>query len=203
MHPKQRLFLIASLAMVLVTACELTPSRPEDVFTVYREKMRAGQILEARKLLIPQSLSLAESLATKYKLDTPPENLAILNVLDPQSSPMPTSVEDTFALLNVRTIRGTPKMARLVRDNAKSPWKVSLNEELTALETFLEAQEALETLREKAGDYAASWKAFNDQLERINVVEEPPAATMGQKTQKKTPRKPASRRSNQGKASNP
>jgi hypothetical protein len=202
MPPKGRLYVLASLALVFLAACELTPSRPEDVFTVYREKMRAGELQEARKLLAPQSSALAESLAATYKLDAPPENLALLNVLDPQSSPIVTVVEDTFALLNVRTLRGAPKMIRLVRENPNARWKINLNEELTSLETFLEAQAALETMREKAGDYAASWKAFHDQLERINIPEDPPAA-MGQKAPKPFPKKPASRRNNQSRSSNP
>ncbi len=194
--------MFAFLTTVFVAACELTPTRPEDVFIVYREKMRAGELIEARKLLVPASASLAETLANKYKLDTQPENVAILNVIDPQSSPIPTVVEETFALLNVRTIRGKPKMIRLTRDSSKSPWKINLNEELTALGTFLEAQMALETMKEKAGDYAASWKAFNDQLERINIAEEPTPGT-GQKPQKSPPKKPALRRTNQGKTPQP
>lgn len=201
MHSKHSLFILAYLAMVLIYSCELTPTRPEDVFTVYRERMRRGEVIEARKLLFFESSSLALLLASKYKLDSPPENIAILNVLDPQTSPTPTVVEDTFALLNVRTIRGTPKMIRLVRQDAKSAWKINLNEELTALQTFLEAQAALETMREKAGDYAASWKAFNDQLERINIIDEP-ASKQGQKAQKQPPsKKPALRKGNLDKGS--
>ncbi len=195
MRRKERLYVIAVLTLLFLAACELTPSRPEDVFTVYREKMRAGQLHEARKLLAPQSATLVEALAATYKLDAPPENLALMNILDPQSSPVVTVVEDAFALLNVRTMRGAPKMIRLIRETPKSHWKINLNEELTSLETFLEAQAALETMRDKAGDYAASWKAFNDQLERINIPEEPPAA-MGRKAPKPSPKKPASRRNN-------
>ncbi|MGC8907388.1 MAG: hypothetical protein ACP5M0_08090 [Desulfomonilaceae bacterium] len=202
MRRNGRLYVLASLALVFLAACELAPSRPEDVFTVYREKMRAGELREARKLLSPQSAALAESLAAAYKLDAPPENLALLNILDPQSAPIVTVVEDAFALLNVRTLRGAPKMIRLVRETPKSPWKINLNEELTSLETFLEAQAALETMREKAGDYAASWKAFHDQLERINIPEEPSAAA-SQKPSKPSPKKPGSRRNNQGRAAHP
>jgi hypothetical protein len=174
----------------LVFGCELAPSRPEDVFTVFRERMKSGDLGEARKLLSDESRSLVESLNKKYKLEMPPEDLAILNLLDPQSNPTVTMVEEKFALLRVRTLRGAPRMVRLVRNDSKANWKINLNEELESLASFLEAQTALEMLRDRAGDYAATWRAFSDQLDRINIFEEPKGRfpAPGKPTQKDGPR---------------
>ncbi len=182
---------ILIVATFLVFGCELAPSRPEDVFTVFRERMKSGNLGEARKLLSDESRSLVESLNKKYKLEMPPEDLAILNLLDPQSNPTVTMVEEKFALLKVRTLRGAPRMVRLVRNDAKANWKINLNEELESLAYFLEAQTALEMLRDRAGDYAASWRAFSDQLDRINIIEEPKgqSSATGKPTRKDVPRK--------------
>jgi len=171
--------------------CELTPSRPEDVFTVFRERMKSGNVEQARTLLSDDSRSLVESLRDKYKLEMPPEDLAILNSLDPQGVPTVTMVEEKFALLKVRTLRGAPRMIRLVRTDGRGNWKINLTEELTSLEAFLGAQNALEMLRDTAGDYAATWKAFSDQLDRITIIEDPKdqVSSPAKPARKETPRK--------------
>lgn len=172
------------ILVVLVTGCDLTPSRPEDVFTVFRERMKSGNLATARTLLSDESRSMVESLRNKYKLEMPPENLAILNSLDPQGIPTVTMAEEKFALLKVRTLRGAPRMVRVVRDEVRGNWKINLTEELASLEAFLETQNALEMLRDTAGDYAATWKAFSDQLDRITILEDP-------KEQQAAPGRPA------------
>ncbi len=68
------------------------------------------------------------------------------------------------------------------RRKSGDKWQIDLTEELEAFRTFLEARKALEEIKEQAGEYAASLKAFSDQLQRINVPDQP-------KTQPKKPKK--------------
>lgn len=137
--------------------------------------MKADKIAEARALLSDPSKSLAEKLAAEYKLRQPPEDLALLSILDPVTPPTVMKVEDTYALIQVRTLKGDLRLVRMVRANAGSAWKVDLTEELKALEAFLEARQALDMMREEAGEYAESWKAFNEQLGKMGPPEPPPA----------------------------
>lgn len=186
--------LAAALPLLFLSAaligCELVPARPEAVFIVYRDRMKSQNLAEARKLLTKESSGLALDLTARYKLVRPPEETALLNILDPQSSPVATLSEGTFALIQVRTLKGGLRLIRLVRENAHSPWHINITEELSALQTFLEAQAALESMRERAGDYAASLRAFSDQLDRMNVTDDPEAKAQVQKP----PPKPRSSR---------
>jgi hypothetical protein len=164
------------LTIALLVGCDLVPKRPEAVLVLYRDRMKAEELDEARKLLSDDSRDLVKSLIETYGMDRPPENLALLNVLDPVTPPLVTKAEDTFALLQVRTLRGGVRLVRLVRDNPDASWRLDLTEELRALGKYLGTRSALDTVREQAGEYAASWKAFSDQLTRMRVVE-PSSAT--------------------------
>lgn len=192
------LVILLCLAGMLHSGCELVPSRPEAVFIVYRDRMKSGNVSEARKFLTEESRKLALAIGTQYKLELPAEDFAFLNILDPQNNPVATVSEDKFALLQVRTIRGGVRMIRLIRENTSSPWKINIVEELKALEGFLEAQAALEMMRDKAGEYAASWKAFSDQLDRMTVSEEPAEKSL----RPKQPKKPKSRASDRDRKGN-
>jgi hypothetical protein len=112
-------------------------------------------------------------LESTYRLRQPPENLALLNILDPVGSPVVMKEGDASALLQARTLKGGLRLIRLVRSDEKSPWKIDMVEELAALRVFLEARGALDMIREQAGEYAAFWKAFTDQLGRMRAPEEP------------------------------
>ncbi|MEJ2719119.1 MAG: hypothetical protein P8182_18630, partial [Deltaproteobacteria bacterium] len=164
--------LIAGIA--LLGGCELIPAKPEAVFVLYRERMKAGDIKQARALLTDESSALAIKLASRFKLKQPPEDLALLNALDPVSPPLVMKQGDTYALLQARTLKGGLRLIHLVRPDKKAPWKIDLTEELNALHKFLEAREALNMIREQAGEYASFWRAFKDQLERMKVPESRP-----------------------------
>ncbi len=160
--------------LAVLTGCDLTPSKPEAVFILYRDRMKSDRVEEARKLLTEESRNLATSVAAKYKLKQEPENLALLNVLDPMSIPLVMKEEDNEALLQLRTLKGGLRLVRLVRKDRKSPWHIDILAELKAFVDFLEVRSALDMMREQAGEYAASWKAFDNQLRRMQVVEAPP-----------------------------
>ncbi len=165
-----------SIAVLFLTGCNLVPNTPDGVFAIYRDRMKSGNLEQARSLLSEDSLKLVSAIASDYKLKEPPENMALLNALDPGSTPTVLKTTDNLALLNVRTLKGGSRMVRLVKSNADAPWKMDLSEELTAFQSFLQTQQALDMIREQAGEYAASWKAFNDRLGQIKVVEPPAAA---------------------------
>jgi len=158
---------ILVLVSVLLSGCQLVPSKPDAVFILYRDRMKTESIVEARDLLSDKSRALAEGLASQYKLDQPPEALALLSALDPTSVPTVMQSEDTLALLQVRTLKGGLRIVRMVRKDASGAWKLDMTEELASLKSFLNARSALETMKDQAGEYAASWKAFNDQYNRI------------------------------------
>jgi hypothetical protein len=164
--------LVAGIA--LLGGCELIPAKPEAVFVLHRERMKAGDIKEARALLSDESRTLATNLASRFKLDQPTENLALLNALDPVSPPLVMKQGDTYALLQARTLKGGLRLIHLVRPDKKAPWKIDLTEELNALRKFLETRDALDMIREQAGEYASFWRAFNDQLERMKVPQPRP-----------------------------
>lgn len=159
----------ALLAIGLLAGCELMPSKPESVFILYRDRMKAEKIAEAREILSEQSRELAAKLTREYRLKQPPENLALLNVLDPVSPPLSVKSEDTQAQLQLRGLKGGTRVITLVRRDTESPWQIEITGELKALENFLGARRALDTMREQASEYAASWKAFTTQLERMKV----------------------------------
>jgi hypothetical protein len=163
---------IAGIAVL--SGCELVPVKPEAVFVLYRDRMKAGDLKEARALLSDQSRTLAINLGSKFKLKQPAENLALLNALDPVSPPLVMKQGDTYALLQARTLKGGLRLIHLVRTDKKAAWKIDLVEELNALRKFLETRDALNMIREQAGEYAAFWRAFNDQLQRMRVPEPRP-----------------------------
>jgi len=167
---------VVRLAACLVIAaallgCELVPTKPDAVFVLYRDRMKAENLDQARELLSDESKNVVFELTSQFKLKQPPENLSALNVLDPVATPTVVKVEDTSAILQVRTLKGGLRIVRLVRKDPNSPWRIDLFEELKSLKTFLEASSALDLMREQAGEYAAAWKAFSDQLGRIQVPE--------------------------------
>ncbi len=88
-------FILAMMATLVVASCNLTPSKPEAVIMVYRDKMRSGKVDQARELLSEQSRFTAQSLDKDYKLAQSAENLSLLNALDPLNMPTPVSVEDS------------------------------------------------------------------------------------------------------------
>jgi hypothetical protein len=161
------------LATLFLTGCNLVPNAPDGVFALYRDRMKSGNLEQARALLSEDSLKLVSGLTSDYKLREPPENMALLNALDPGSPPTVLKTTDSLALLNARTLKGGSRMVRLVRANAEAPWKVDISEELSAFQSFLQTQQALNMMREQAGEYAASWKAFNDRLSQMSVAEPP------------------------------
>jgi hypothetical protein len=176
----------ALLVIGLLAGCELIPTKPESVFILYRDRMKAEKIAEARELLSEESKQLAVKLARDYHLKQPPENLALLNVLDPVSPPLSVKSEDTEALLQLRGLKGGMRHIKLVRRDADAPWKIDITSELKALQNFLGAQRALDTMREQASEYAASWKAFSTQLQRMKV----PASNVGKQGAEKTVGRP-------------
>lgn len=163
------LLAIAALAASSLSGCQLAPRKPEDVFTVYREHMNAGRIDQARELLTPDSKELTARIAGDFTLTEVPEKLALFNALDPVSPPLIMKQGDNYTLLQVRTLKGGVRLVRLVRKDAQSPWKIDLSEELAALRRFLRARGILDMFREQAGEYAESWKAFTDQLEKMKI----------------------------------
>lgn len=189
------------LVVFLLAGCELVPTKPDVVLTLYRDRMKSENLPAARELLSEPSRSLVEQLVSRYNLKQPPENLALINILDPVTPPSVMKSEDTYALLQVRTLKGDFRLVRLIRKDSSAPWKVDMTEELKALEAFMEARGTLELMREQAGEYAESWKAFNEQLGKMHLAEpeapKPPAAPKQLKkprekpaTSKQPPRKP-------------
>jgi hypothetical protein len=55
----------------------------------------------------------------------------------------------------------------MVQEGEKPKWKVDLTRELSDLRSFLEVRQALDMIREQAGEFAATLKAFNEQIERF------------------------------------
>lgn len=191
----------ALVAVVFLCGCNLTPARPDAIFTVYRDRMKSENIAEARKLLTDKSRELAVSLESTFKLRQSPEDLALLNALDPVSQASIVEQTDTSLLLQVRTLKGGVRLVRLTRPDSSAAWKIDLTEELTSLQSFLQASRALEEVREQAGEFAATWKAFSDRLSTMPQPEPPavaaqppkpapkPKPTNTKKTRKRTDRK--------------
>ncbi len=164
------------LGGLFLVGCNLVPSTPDGLFVLYRDRMKSGNLDQARALLSDDSRRLVSALTEDYKLKESPESMALLNALDPANPPTVLKTTDTLALLNVRTLKGGTRLVRLTRSNADDTWKIDISDELSSLRSFLQTQQALDMIREQAGEYAASWKAFNDRLERMSVIE-PPAPT--------------------------
>lgn len=154
--------------------------------------MKSENLSAARDLLSDSSRAVVDQLVSKYNLKQPPEDLALINILDPVTQPSVMKAEDTYALLQVRTLKGDFRLIRLTRKDPGAPWKIDITEELRALESFLQARGTLELMREQAGEYAESWKAFNEQLGKMNVPEpESPKPQAPPKQLKKSQEKPA------------
>lgn len=174
-HPFSRVMSACGLAAVLLLfGCDLVPSKPDAVFVLYRDRMKSEKLNDARKLLSEESRVLSAKLTQDFELKEPPENLALLNVLDPVTPPVVTQSEPTSVLLQVRTLKGGVRLVRLVRSKRDSPWTIDLTQELDALNKFLSTRRALDNVREQAGEFASSWRAFSDQLGRMRVTEPPP-----------------------------
>jgi hypothetical protein len=165
---------IATFICVCWSGCDLIPRKPEDVFVVYRKRMINEQLEEARQLLSKSSLDLVKQLERNFKLDQSPEDLALLNILDPTSPPLIKSSDDTTTILQVRTLTAGLRLVRITRKSKDSHWKVDLTQELTNLQKFLTIRDALEKYRGQAGAFAGAWKSFMDQLEKMKGVRPPP-----------------------------
>lgn len=163
-----------SAAAVLFCGCQLVPTQPDAVFVLYRERMKTQNLDEARSLLSNDSRRLALELAAEHKLQQPPESLALLNALDPTAAPVVMKSEEMAALLQLRTLKGGLRLIRLIRKDPNSPWRIDMSDELRSLQSFLEARGTLDMIREQAGEYAATYKAFNNQLEKMHVTPPPP-----------------------------
>lgn len=172
---------------LFLVGCNLVPSTPDGLFVLYRDRMKSGNLDQARALLSDDSRKLVSALTEDYKLKESPESMALLNALDPANAPTVLKTTDTLALINVRTLKGGTRLVRLTRSGAEATWKIDISDELSSLRSFLQTQQALDMIREQAGEYAASWKAFNDRLERMHVVE--PSAQTPEPT-KAIPMKP-------------
>jgi len=180
-------FLGGILAGLFLVGCNLVPSTPDGLFLLYRDRMKSGNLDQARALLSDDSRKLVSALSSDYKLNESPESMALLNALDPATTPTVLKTTDTLALLNVRTLKGGTRLIRLTRPNVDGAWQIDISEELSTFRSFLQTQQALDMIREQAGEYAASWKAFSDRLGRMNVIE--PAAPRPEPS-KASPMKP-------------
>ncbi|MGB6066503.1 MAG: hypothetical protein WBG50_17000 [Desulfomonilaceae bacterium] len=176
-------------AAVILCGCQLVPHQPEAVFVLYRDRMKSENLGKARSLLTSDSRRLALQLASDHKLKQAPEFLALLNALDPLSTPVVMKSDETSALLQLRTLKGGLRLVRLIRKDPSSPWKIDITEELQSLQSFLEARSTLDMIREQAGEYAATYRAFSDQLDKMHVSEPPPVKAATLKSPAPKPRK--------------
>lgn len=164
---------IMIVAVAVLTSCDMAPVKPEEVFILYRERMNHQNVNlnETRKLFSQDSLSLVTQIEQKHKLNQPPENVALLNILDPITPPGVVKVDESLAILQVRTLKGGNRLIRLVRSEQNSPWKIDITEELKSLQAFLDAREALNALQQQAGEFAASWRDLENQLGKLGGPE--------------------------------
>jgi hypothetical protein len=170
----KRMRIILLLGFAFLSACNLVPAKPEAVFDLYRDHMRQGRITDARGLLTDGTVAQIRSIESKYQLPQAPEELALLNSLDPGTPPSVMKVEETTASLQVRTLKGALRLIRISRTTPEQPWKLDFTEELEALDLFLKGRAALDSIREQAGEFAAAWRAFNDQIAEMNVPQKAP-----------------------------
>ncbi len=182
----------------ILASCQLIPSKPDAVFVLYRDRMRSENLTEARQLLDSESRKLVTSLESEYKLDQPPEALALLNALDPTATPVVMQTEDNLSLVQIRTLKGGQRTVRIVRKDSGSPWSLDISAELKSLKAFLDARNALEMMRDQAGEYAAGWRAFNEQMKRMppSEPESAPAPPPKQHLQKPPAKKPTPKKEN-------
>lgn len=181
------LSILCILLAIVFTGCDLAPAKPEEAFIVYRDLMKNAQTSNARQMLSQDTLNLVNNIEANFHLDQPAENVAFLNMLDPTAPPVILTTEETRATLETRTLKGTNKTVTMIRQDHKSKWKVDLVQELGLLENFLAARKTLDSMQEQAGEYAATWKAMDNQLNKKVV----PEADKESKDQKKNqPKKP-------------
>lgn len=170
-HATVKLIVALLIALCLIS-CGLLPRKPSVVFVSYRDHMREGNVEEARKSLTSESRKMVVEMSRRYALKNPPENLAILNTLDPVSPPETVKVtQGGAATLRVRTLRGGVRLIKMKQEGERPKWKIDLTNELSELSSFLEVRRALNMIREQAGEYAATLKAFNEQIERFSEEE--------------------------------
>ena len=170
-HLTLKIMSVVILSIVVLTGCDLAPAKPEEAFSVYRDKMKNGQLASARQMLSPESISIIQRIESNHSMDQPAENVAVLNTLDPTVLPSVIKMEETQALLETRTLKGTNKVISLLRSGSKDKWKVDWVEELTQLENFLAARKTLDAMQEQAGEFAATWKAMDRQLNKKAIPE--------------------------------
>lgn len=191
-HHALKILLSVIFAAVVLSGCDLAPAKPEEVFNVYRDKMKSGQLTSARQMLSPETLKIVERIESNHHLDQPSENIAVLNTLDPTLVPSIVKIEETQALLEARTLKGSNKPISLKRAGAKDKWKVDWVDELSQLENFLAARKTLDSMQEQAGEFAATWKAMDNQLGKKVVGEAEKESRETFKDQKKLqPKKPS------------
>ncbi len=166
--------MVMAVWVITMGGCDLVPQKPEAVFVLFRDRMKQGKVNEARTLLTMESNDLALSLKSKYRLrkdsaeeSKEPEDLALLNMLDPLGEPVVLKAGEEYAVLQVRTLKGGVVVVRLVKQDPKTGWKIDLKDELSALESHLVVQGAFGMVRDLAGEFAAALKAFNTQIERM------------------------------------
>ncbi len=165
------LFILVSLVGLALSSCDLPPAKPDEAFTVYRERMKNAQTVNAREMLSEDTRNMLQKIESGFHLDQPAENIAFLNMLDPTVPPTPLTVEEKRAVLELRTLKGTNKSVTLIRSDSKGKWKVDLVNELNILENFLSARKTLDAMQEQAGEFAATWKAMDSHLSRKVVPE--------------------------------
>jgi hypothetical protein len=163
-------------AALLFWGYELVPSQADVVFVLYRDRMKAQDLDEARSLLSDASRKLALKLAAEYKLEQPPESLALLNALDDSAAPVVIKSEEMSTLLQLRTLKGGLRLVRLIRKDSNSPWRIDILGELRSLQSFLGVRWSLKMLLSQANEYAATYYAFSNQIGKMHII--PPSLTM-------------------------
>ncbi|MFH0959758.1 MAG: hypothetical protein V1897_13760 [Pseudomonadota bacterium] len=158
---------ILILFVIMMASCDMAPVKPEEVFVLCRERINSGNFLEARKLVSANSLNLVKQIEENYKLDQTPEHIVLFNIIDPVAPPILVKADDVTAVLELRTLKGGKRRIGLTRADQKSPWKVDITDELKSLQSFLVAREALSSLQQQAGEFAASWRALENQLQKM------------------------------------
>jgi hypothetical protein len=172
------LAIIGAFAAValLFWAYELVPTQADVVFVLYRDRMKAQDLDEARSLLSNDSRKLAMKLAAEYKLEQPPESLALLNALDDSAAPVVMKSEEMSTLLQLRTLKGGPRLVRLIRKDSNSPWRIDILGELRSLQSFLGVRGSFKMLLNLGNEYAATYYAVSNQIGKMHII--PPSLTM-------------------------
>ncbi len=197
-HNAFKILFFVILSAVVLPGCDLAPAKPEEAFNVYRDKMKSGQLTSARQMLSTETLNIIQRIESNHHLDQPSENIAVLNTLDPTVFPSVVKIEETQALLEAKTLKGTNKQINLFRSDSKGKWKVDWVYELNQLENFLAARKTLDSMQEQAGEFAATWKAMDNQLSKKAVGEADKETRETPRDQKKTQPKKSSKAQKKG-----